>query len=311
MKQYFLLATGLFLVFGLSCNGEMLIQGPQSWIQVAEFKVVEFPYANLIYTGTTIAPRNPTYPQDTEGIPLFEYNGERYYHPLTIAQRMFHDLDSYAQTQDVFYLNRVKRFSQKLEALAIRPDDIPFYPLPFDFALHGDAEYTEKAPWYSGIAHGRILSMYARIYMITGEQKYRDLADQVFRSMVVLADGTERPWVACLDDDGYFWVEEYPWDPLTEVLNGFMVAVFAFYDYFLITHSPVSEFYLNASLTTLKHYVADYRNPGEPSAYCLLHRVQSVGYHLMHIDFLKYTYQITEDPYFSAMADSFYADYHE
>ena len=311
MNRRFFLSFGFILLFELHCNNDFGVQWPKNRIQVSKFSVTEFPYSELIYTGTTIAPRQPAYPQDSDGIPMFEHNGERYYHPLTIVQRMFHDLDSYVQTQDVFYLNRVERFAQKLEALAIRPNNIPFYPIPFDFALHGNAEYTEKTPWYSGIVHGRILSMYSRIYMITGEKKYRDLADQVFRSMIMFEDSIKRPWIACLDDDGYFWVEEYPWQPLTEVLNGFMVAVFAFYDYHLIRHTPESTFFLDASLTTLKHYVAEYRNPGEPSAYCLLHRVQSVGYHLMHIDFLRYTCKITEDSYFSAMADSFYADYHE
>ena len=57
-----------------------------------------------------------------------------------------------------------------------------------------------------------------------------------------------------------------------------------------------------AALTTLKHYLPEFRRPGQKSYYCLEHRhIASDGYHLLHAGMMGHLYRLTGDPYFDAM----------
>lgn len=223
---------------------------------------------------------------------------------------MFHYLDSYVQTQDKFHLDKTEHFAQKLLDLADEYHGAYFYPVPFDFPLHGNEQETMIAPWYCGIINGRILSIFARLYMVTGKEEYQKAAQKTYQSFLLL-DNSEEYWITYEDENGYFWIEEYPWDPPTHVLNGFVVGIFGLYDYYLITKDDLSKHVLQASLTTLRFYIEKYRKRGELSFYCLAHKVQSLEYLKQHILFMNHVYDITGDKFFKAMADSFYADYHD
>lgn len=310
-RNVVLMLLVIVIFSGCSKKSTEPVEGFTLPCKVEDINVNILPYAELPYTGTTIAPIEPYYPHDDEGIVVFIYEGEPYYHPLTIAQRMFHFLDSYVQTQNPVYLERTEQFALKLIELAEEHRGGYFYPIPFDFPLHGNKEEVMVAPWYSGIAHGRILSIFSRLYTVSGKPEYLEAARKTYYSLIP-AENDPFPWVAIFDDStNYYWVEEYPWKPITKVLNGFVVAIFGLYDYYLVTEDEVCKKYLQAALTTLKDHIEQYRVPGGVSYYCLLHKVQSIEYHLMHIDFLNLVYRITSDNYFKVMADSFYQDYHQ
>ena len=78
----------------------------------------------------------------------------------------------------------------------------------------------------------------------------------------------------------------------------------------MITSDSSVEKILNASLTTLKDKITEFRVPAGISYYCLKHKVQSSKYHSIHIKQLNIIFKITGDSYFKQMADNFYSDYH-
>lgn len=66
---------------------------------------------------------------------------------------------------------------------------------------------------------------------------------------------------------------------------------------------------LNASLTTIEHYIGEYRNPGGISYYDLKNKFTNANYHDIHIEQLNMLSKITGEPYFKEMADLFESDY--
>src|SRR5687768_1663370 len=93
------------------------------------------------------------------------------------------------------------------------------------------------------------------------------------------------------------------------VLNGFIFGMFGLYDYYAWRDDAHAAKLFLQALHTLRLNVERFRNPGEVSAYCLTHRVQSVGYHAIHVDQLRAVSHMTDDPYFASVADLLVADH--
>ena len=60
----------------------------------------------------------------------------------------------------------------------------------------------------SAYSQGFALSLYVRLYRVTGDQAYLDSAQAVFRSFRQLGPGS-RPWVSYVVS-GELWLEQYP-----------------------------------------------------------------------------------------------------
>ncbi len=119
----------------------------------------------------------------------------------------------------------------------------------------------------------------------------------------------EKPWVAYVDKDNFYWIEEYPLFVPDSTLNGYLFAIFGVYEYYLLKRDNLSKLILNASLTTLQNYLPNFRNPGGCSFYCLKHKVESAKYHYFHIILLDRLNRIVEEDYFAIMRDLFESDY--
>ena len=275
------------------------------------FAIKKIPYELLDRTCQPIAPLTPDFPTDGHGIELWEYKGGMYYHPLRMARIGMQYLDSYRQTQNTQYLTMARAYVDKLLELATKVgDDKLLFPYAFDFALHGMPEDVMRAPWHSGMTQGTVLLFFVRFYDVTKEDLYLFLADKVFAGLYELK-AANKPWVTKIDEDGYFWVEEYPDEVDTHALNGFIFAIYGLYEYYEVTKSAESKFLLQAALTTVKDHIHLFRNPGGISYYCLKHKVKSLKYHLIHIKQFKYLYNMTGDRYFKKMSDTFYSDNHD
>ena len=132
---------------------------------------------------------------------------------------------------------------------------------------------------------------------------------KIFQSFENLR-GNQSPWIVFVDKDGYYWIEEYPVEPPEQVLNGFIYGIYGVYDYYNLTKDPKAQEIFSAGLTTLKHYLPDFRNPGGMSFYDLKHKRPNQEYHFKHIEQLKMLYKMTGDKFFKEMADNFYHDFH-
>jgi hypothetical protein len=249
------------------------------------------------------------FPHDADGVILSLWNNEYHYHPWQVSFKALWYLAGYQQTSDERYLDFVYRYARKLAEVGIREDNGIYLPYTFDYALHAGSEYEVMlAPWYSGLAQGIALAFFSRAYETVNDPFLKGIADSLFNTFLLM-DTESNAWTAYVDSMGYYWIEEYPFSPKTHVLNGFLTAIFSLYDYFLITHDERSRILFQASCTTIAAYLNDYRNPGDISYYCLLHRTPLLDYHRLVIRQLRYMTDITSDPYFAAFADTLEADH--
>jgi hypothetical protein len=167
-----------------------------------------------------------------------------------------------------------------------------------------------RAPWFSGMAQGQILSAIARLYEITKNQKYDSVCVKIFNSFKRFK-GQHDPWIVHIDEHGYYWIEEYPEHDPNHVLNGFVFALFGLYDYYLLHKDPDVKKYLLAGITTVADHLVLYRRPDKPSFYCLKYNVFYPEYHLVHTDQIKFLQKLTQDKYIQNMYEIYYQDYHE
>ncbi len=250
-----------------------------------------------------------------DGVPVTlwtDFDGvNRYYvHPVRNATIVLSLLATYMSENDKRYLSAAELFAKNMLQKTDVVDDAIFFPYKFDCMVYVENEMIFRALWYSGMAQGMWLSVYARLYDITDKVEYMDIAEQVFESLDTQPG--DPVWVAGVDERGYYWIEEYPMQPWDHTLNGFMEAVVTgLYDYYMVKKDAESKAILQATITTIRHYLPEYRVEKGISLYSLIplvNPVQSRGYHIIHIRELSNLYDITRDDYFRDMAGAFYHD---
>lgn len=274
-----------------------------------QFEIDSLPYNSLPnrnQTAATVADTN--FPKDSLGIRLFEYEGSTHYHPIILAHRGAAFMTLFEKSGDSLYLEEVKKYVDCLLDKANRFDSALYYPYTFDYKVHQIDEALLKAPWYSGMAQGEILSLLTRLYIAGGEKKYLSAADETFNSFLRLK-GEAQPWTVFRDDKNCYWIEEYPTDPPSMTLNGFIFSLYGVYDYYEFTKKPEAKLVLTESLNTLKNYLPYYRRDSLVSFYNLTYRHYAHNYHYIHIRQLEMLYRITGDIFFQNMADSFKVDF--
>jgi len=278
---------------------------------VESFNLKILPYDSLWGVSNSIVPLDEEYPSDPEGGSLFfnSYDSTYYYHPVLIAQKGINYINSYILTQDIRYILRVEGWINKLIDISFEINGSLYFPYNFNTRPHGCYQDTLFAPWFSGMAQGQVLQLLVRLFYVTENYEYLQLADKVFQSFRNLSK-ENYPWIAFVDGDGYYWIEEYPLPEPDHTLNGFIFAILGLYEYWLATKDPEVKLYIDAALTTLYVKLPLFRNPGWISYYCLKHHHQSAQYHILHINLLKYLYRITGETFFLEFADSLYTDYH-
>lgn len=269
--------------------------------------ILDFNKLPYIYGNKTINSREL---HDDNGVPLFNRRGKITYHPVSMIQQSLALIDVYNSTKDLKHLNRVKLIAKKLEDLSLTIDSSLFVSYSFDFSLHGSKEDTLYAPWNSGMAQGELLSLFVRLYEITNEKHYLETSKKIFNSFNLSHHNKiGKPWVSCVDEDKYLWLEEYPENPPAYTLNGMMFAMFGIYDFYRVTKSPEAEKIFRGTLQTIKDNVHKFRTVGGISHYCLRHHnVMSIKYHHTHIYQLKHLYDMTGDDFFLEMSNNFIND---
>lgn len=148
---------------------------------------------------------------------------------------------------------------------------------------------------------GKLNTQYAR----TGT-----LAPTVFNSYLNLAE-TGIPWTVEIKDGRWLWFEEYARDngPSDGAFNGHLFAIFGLHDYWMATRNERAQELADGGLTTLVHYMDQWRFPGGQSYYCLSHRVRVASYHRTHVIQLGMTYNLTGETIWARLQDLFMDDY--
>lgn len=251
-------------------------------------------------------------PQDSEGVYLFPYEGELYYHPVNLCFKSLEAISDYTLTADQKYLSHAEKTMEALRRNSFRYKNMIYFPYQFDFT--GGTQMTYTAPWFSGLAQGAALSAYCRLYHYTENPGYKAVADSIlttftdfdgpYSAVLITAEDT------LLKGPGYYWVDEYPHQTRRYVLNGSIIGSMGLYDHWWVFGDDLSAKLFSCEMSTIKDNVLLYRNPSELSAYCLLYRNKAAIYHRSHIQLLNLCALTTGDEFFAAISDLFYADSH-
>jgi hypothetical protein len=295
---------------GPSVNGGSLpVAGIETRYRISEYTIRALPPGSLPYVDTILPSLKPPSVHDGKGVPMKIVAGKRYYSPAGGAQYGLRMEDAYRRSQQPGYLQLADRVLRTLIATGVASNGGIYVPYWFDFRLHQDPREVMRAPWYSAMAQGLLLSLAVRLHRDTGDPWYLDTANSLFATFHHIGRGSA-PWVTMIDARRYYWLEEYPEPrgPADHTLNGFNFAVFGLYDYYQETGSPDGLHALRGALTTLRHNVASYRVPGSFSRYCLEHGHPLIGYHRIVTWQLVFMAQISGDQYFLAMSRLFRRD---
>jgi rhamnogalacturonyl hydrolase YesR len=253
-----------------------------------------------------LVPKNT--PVDEEGVPVFRKDGKVYNHPVRLGHHAIFYVNSYRMTKNPEYLKKAEQLAERLAKIAVHEENRMYFPYDFDVYLHNIPSEHFKPKWYSGMAQGQALSAFSRLYQETKNPKYLKWADETFNSLVKLRENDGKIWVSMVDDQQYFWIEEYPTEEPTHVLNGYIYAIFGVYDYYQITKKEEAKNVLMASMTTIHDNIHRWRVPGDLSRYGLKYEHQSKLYHKIHIHQLQVLYKITGASRFKEMSELFTKD---
>lgn len=156
--------------------------------------------------------------------------------------------------------------------------------------------YRIDPPWASGIAQGEGASLFARLYVDSGEDRFRDAALAALEPLrVPVADGGLMTELG----DGLPFFEEYPTVPPSMVLNGAIFALLGFRDAAVLLDDGQARDWWQRGLEGLLSVLPRY-DTGRWSRYDLyphpIANVASGAYHLLHVRQLEILARITADP---------------
>ena len=195
---------------------------------------------------------------------------------------------------------------------------------PVDITLNKDrSKYSQaeeiKPGWYSGMGQGHAISVLTRAYRESNDEKYLSAAVKAINLFKI--PSSEGGFVARFMDTSYIWYEEYPTNPSSFILNGFMYSLLGLYDLSdtlkdnpnYQTQKELSRKLFDDGISSLRAILAFY-DTGSGSVYDLRHFTMSTApkvarwdYHSTHINLLYTLSTLMEDEnskaFFLATAD--------
>jgi len=274
--------------------------------RVDAYPMLPLAISERAYAETGDAPLEIDY-SAVDGVPTYSRDGITYLHPVGAAQQGLRQLSTYVRSRDQVYLDRARSIAAALIAAGVEANGALWIPYEFDFSLHARETNLMRAPWYSAMAQGQVLSLVSRLHELTGVRRYLDEATAVYASFASIGR-PNGPWISW-EQAGALWLEEYPGFPPDHTLNGFVFALYGIHDYYSVTHSAPAAEIFQAGLTTVDRHLPLFRVTGGVSRYCLTHGVQSEKYHRIHIAQLRQLTLMTGDDRFARMAGRFESDH--
>lgn len=238
-------------------------------------------------------------PRDSRGVPLFEYNGDRYYYHVQLS-KIAQVYYSYIKANGLpsKETNEFLAMAEWLKDNCVYTEwgfcswragfDIPAYRLPSD--------------WTSAMAQGQAITVLLSAYAVTQDESYLEvLSDAVAAFNYPI---TEKGVVA--DFDGHRFYEEYgsETDP-AHVLNGFLFAMAGLYDVAVLGGSETAAQAFEQGLESLRNTL-HYYDLGFTSRYDYSHLNQIAStkgsgdgdlYHEIHISQLAWLYAVTAEKF--------------
>lgn len=234
---------------------------------------------------------------DINEIPLVKINGILVYNPVSIAQ---YGLQYYSYYIKDGYKENLKPMMAAADWLVANQDRKTgkwLYNFPFDV---GGMSIRLESGWSSAMGQGQAISLLVRAYNLTQDERYIQAAELGLEPLKVDVenDGLTR-YI-----DGHPYYEEYPTDPPSYALNGFMFTLLGLYDLSYIKPESEATRLYNEGMETLKFVLPNYDlEENRISIYHLGHITKaprsihtSNFYHMVHIIQLKALDSVSPDP---------------
>ncbi len=278
----------------------------------APASLVDLPVGRRPYDSTEVTPVAGFGLVDAQGVRMFRVSNRLYNHVVFQGSYALQNLNSFRLTGNRAYLDIALANAQRLVDRHVVSGAGWYYPYDFDFAPLGDSREVLRAPWYSGMAQGRVLSVFVRLYQATGDPRWRTAADATFASLAQAPSG-RLPYGSYVDGGRHLWLEEYPRYPASiseNVLNGHIVAIWGVLDYWAMTHAALAAQLARGAIATVKATATNgFRRANGSSLYSLRHRTAANTYHQMHIEQFLQLWQFTHDAFFITTANAYRTDY--
>lgn len=277
----------------------------------------EFEYATHDAAGAyisrgagTICKPTERRPFDEDGITMLIYRDQAYYHPVNTAQC---GLSAYAwhiagnDGEASVRLHADKIISMQDEIGALR------YPFAWNFYLSGE---DFPVGWTSAMAQGQAMSLLARAYRLTSDEKYLEAGKKALDYLLTpVEQGGVMTTMAELDLslDDFIFFEEYASTPASYTLNGYMFVLLGLYDWSQLDAvegygKSLAAEYFARGINTLKHILPYYDVGGITSydlGYITFKKPSKVNaaYHMLHGMQLNVMYEITGEPKFKEYSE--------
>jgi heparosan-N-sulfate-glucuronate 5-epimerase len=164
--------------------------------------------------------------------------------------------------------------------------------------------YHLPVPWLSAMAQGEGASLFVRIHHESGDERY---AEAALRALRPLERPTAGGGLRAALGDGFF-LEEYPTDPASLVLNGGIFALWGFHDVWLALGDERARRSFDEGVETLAANLWRW-DAGRWSLYDLfphpVPNIASSAYHLLHTTQLRAMELVAPRPEFQLTADRF------
>jgi len=222
---------------------------------------------------------------DEQGIPYVHLPGvRRMCHPVTVANWGLHLYNRYIETKESPYLQHAVRLADWL--VATQTDGVWF--------VDPANTYFGIGPhWISGMVQGQAIGFLARMADLLKQARYLTAARRALEpfSRLVGEGG-----VLARTEWGDFY-EEYPSEPPSLVLNGFVFALFGLHDLGRLHRVTRAQSLYENGIRCLKRIAQRY-DTGYWTLYDLfpLFRLASQEYHRLHIALLKSISRLTGTP---------------
>lgn len=213
------------------------------------------------------------------GIPIRDFGGRigRQHTPVLVAAYALGLFDKYQLTGQPEYRSL---FLKQCEWLLEHREDRPVgcvWSYPFDW-LHG-----LRKGWISAMAQGEAMSVLARGFLLTRDERFLQTAMAAVRPLTVgIVDGG---LLAYMDDKLPFF-QESPALPSSHILNGFLYTLFGLRDLARVAGHQTSQSLYAQGIDTLSQVLERF-DTGSWSLYDLYdpksRNVASLTYHELHI----------------------------
>ncbi len=241
---------------------------------------------------------------DGAGIPIVSYGDGWFHNPATIAQYALGLHGKYVHktgTLEAFLKQAAFLTTMQDNSGAIR------YPFPYPYYLSGE---VIAAGWTSALAQGQALSVFARAFELTGEERYETAGEAALGWLLRdQASGGNRGSLSALNPGlaKFMTLEEYPSTPSYLTLNGFMFTMLGLYDWWQLEPAAtagapaVARDAFESAMATLV-YTLPYFDINGMSAYDLGHVIAGrapnlqAQYHLLHIALLHALNSVAPHP---------------